>query len=103
MVAKVRDVLDRSTPLLAPGFVRFLANPPAEAKAELDAFTARFAEALGATGPESALEDLANMYLESTGLPATLERDALRIAGARARPLRTQSKKLPRAKRTGRT
>ena len=45
MVARVRDIIDGSAPLTDPGFLRFMAGPPDDAKIETEGFMSRLSPA----------------------------------------------------------
>jgi AbiV family abortive infection protein len=101
MVAKVRDLLDRSAPLADPDFIRFMAAPPADAKAEMDEFLSRLFACLREDDPEGALAVLTSLYEGMPGIGEIFEQDARRMALASARPARAQPRKMPRAQRQG--
>lgn len=103
MVAKVRDVLDRSAPMTDPDFLRFAVAPPAEDKAEIDGFVSRIMACAQEDDPEAALAVLADLYSRMPGIGEMFEQDARRMALARAQGSRTQARKLPRAQRTGKS
>ncbi len=101
IVATVRDVLDRSAPLMEPDFLRFIAAPPDDARAELDGFLSRFIACMQDDDAEAGFAVLAEFYSQMPGVGEMYEQHVRRIAVARSRPARTQPQKLPKAKRTG--
>jgi AbiV family abortive infection protein len=100
MVATVRDVLDRAAPLMEPDFLRFIAAPPDDARAELDGFLSRFIPCVQADDAEAALAVLADMHTRMPGIGELYEQDVRRMSLARARPTRMQPPKLTRAQRS---
>jgi AbiV family abortive infection protein len=103
MVAGVRDLLDRIGPLTDPGFLRFVAAPPDDAKAELDDFLGRFITRAREDDLAGAMSVLAEMHALMPGVGEMFEQDARRMAIARAQGTRTQTRKLPKSKRQGKS
>jgi AbiV family abortive infection protein len=103
MVAKVRDLLDRSAPLAEPGFLRFMADPPADARGELDDFLSRFIACARDDDFAGAMSVLAELHALMPGIGEMFVQDARRMALARAQPARSQPRKLTRAQRTSST
>lgn len=103
IVAKVRDVLDRSAPLMDPGFIRFMAAMLADGDPELDAFVSRIMACAREDDVDGVLAAVADLYEQMPGIGEFYEQDVRRMALERACPARTRPRKLPRAERARKT
>jgi AbiV family abortive infection protein len=98
MVAGVGDLLDRSAPIAEPGFLRFVATPPDDLRAEADTLMRRFIACAQADDLDGAVAVIGELDDEMDGLGEMFEQDARRLAAARRR-VRSQPRKFPRAQR----
>lgn len=101
MMARVQDIIEASSPLTDPGFLRFMAAPSADAKTEIEGFMSRLFASARDDDLDGALGVVAELYSRMDGIGEVFERDARRMALTRSQGNRTQPRKLPRAQRTG--
>ncbi len=101
MVARVRDIIDGSAPLTDPGFLRFIAGPPDDAKTEIEGFMSHLLASARNDDLDGAMGAVTELHSRMDGIGEAFEQDVRRMALARSQGIRTQPRKLPRAQRTG--